>query len=317
MAARKTVPEIPEMPILHPSLLPVRKWHEESDDLKRISRGNLQYAMVAQLVKDKATLKSDECQKALRKEWDNLLSRKCWDINKAEKWKVVKARADKAGETIHLGSLLELVYEKHSELDPGKRQLKGRVVFLGNQVKDQHGASAVFEEMASAPAGMEASRYCDAWGCYEGHTTQQADAEQAYTQAFLGGKIKTWIKVPIWQRNPEWNDNELYVVPLEKALYGHPRSGADWELKCETAIKALDFTPVGDGLEWRSCFYHKELKLMLMVYVDDFKLSGPTEAVTAMWQKFKELPKDIRIELGPPENLGQFLGCMHEKVEKW
>ena len=113
--------------------------------------------MVAQLVKDKARLRSEECRNAVQREWDNLIKRQCWDINKAEKWKDVKARADKAGETIHLGSLCELVYEKHSELAPDKRKLKGRVVFLGNQVKDQHGACAVFEEMASAPAGMEAS----------------------------------------------------------------------------------------------------------------------------------------------------------------
>ena len=124
---------------------------------------------------------------------------------KSRTWKDVKARADKNKETIHLGSLLELVYEKHSELDASQRKLKGRVVFLGNQVKDQHGASAVFEEMASAPAGMEASRYCDAWGCYEGHITEQADAEQAYTQAYLGGKVRTWIQVPMWQRDPSWD----------------------------------------------------------------------------------------------------------------
>ena len=185
--------------------------------------------MVAQLVKDKATLKSDECKKVLKAEWDALLKRQCWDIKKAEKWKDVSARANKAEETIHLGSLLELVYEKHSELPKEQRKLKGRVVFLGNQVKDQCGATAVFEEMSSAPAGMEASRYCDAWGCFEGHITEQADAEQAYTQAYLGGRIKTWIKVPMWQRDPSWDYNELYVVPLEKALYGHPRSGADWE----------------------------------------------------------------------------------------
>ena len=102
----------------------------------------------------------------------------------------------------------------------------------------------MFEEMSSAPAGMEASRYCDAWGCFEGHITEQADAEQAYTQAYLGGRIKTWIKVPMWQRDPSWDYNELYVVPLEKALYGHPRSGADWEKKCEAAILALDFEPL-------------------------------------------------------------------------
>ena len=64
---------------------------------------------------------------------------------------VLNAGADVHKRTIHLSSLLELVYEKGSELEPDKRKLKGRVVFLGNQVKDQYGATAVFEEMALSP----------------------------------------------------------------------------------------------------------------------------------------------------------------------
>ena len=30
------------------------------------------------------------------------------------------------------------------------------------------------------------------------------------------------------------------------------------------------------GEEWPVCYYHEKLKLMLVVYVDDFKLAGPT-----------------------------------------
>jgi len=65
--------------------------------------------------------------------------------------------------------------------------MKGRVVFLGDRVKDQHGAAAVFEELASSPAGMEASKFCDAYGLIPGHAIMQADAEQAYTQADMRG----------------------------------------------------------------------------------------------------------------------------------
>ena len=59
----------------------------------------------------------------------------------------------------HIGSLHELCVEKGSELEPGNpaRKFKGRVVFLGDRVKDEHGHVAVFEEMASSPAGLEAS----------------------------------------------------------------------------------------------------------------------------------------------------------------
>ena len=31
---------------------------------------------------------------------------------------------------------------------------------------------------------------------------------------------------------------------------------------------------------WGSCFWHPELKVSLIVYVDDFKLAGPTRNLT-------------------------------------
>ena len=57
-------------------------------------------------------------------------------------------------------------------------------------------------------------------------------------------------------------------------------------------------------------------KLFLMVYADDFKLSGPVKAVTQMWKTFAEMPTDKRIILGKATELDQFLGCKHEHVEK-
>ena len=55
---------------------------------------------------------------------------------------------------------------------------------------------------------------------------------------------------------------------------------------------------------------------MLMVYVDEFKLSGPADAVKAKRKNIAELPDETRIAFGDPEPLAQFLGRMHEKVEQ-
>ena len=85
--------------------------------------------------------------------------------------------------------MLELCYLEHSELSDEHQKLKGRVVFLGDRVRDQYGAAAIFEALASSPAGIEASRFQDAYGCMStdgvSHIIQQADAEQAYTQASM------------------------------------------------------------------------------------------------------------------------------------
>ncbi len=59
------------------------------------------------------------------------------------------------------------------------------------------------------------------------------------------------------------------------ALYGHPDSVTMWEVLCDFAVKSVGFEAV--GAEWPSVYFHKELKLLLIIYVDDFKLAGPEE----------------------------------------
>ena len=87
MPVRRKADTVPTMPLLPPSLLGKSDQHQEHDEDHRQFGLTMHTAMVAQLVKDKATLRSDECRKALRKEWDTLLTGEFWDIRKAEPWK--------------------------------------------------------------------------------------------------------------------------------------------------------------------------------------------------------------------------------------
>ena len=57
---------------------------------------------------------------------------------------------------------------------------------------------------------------------------------------------------------------------------------------------------------WPSCYYHKRLKLFLVVYVDDFKLSGPEEHLKEGWALLR---RSLNIE--PEQPLGLYLGCVH------
>ena len=54
------------------------------------------------------------------------------------------------------------------------------------------------------------------------------------------------------------------MVPLRKALYGHPDAGTFWEQHCDESVRAVGFEPI-----------HEKLQLVLVVYVDDFKMAGP------------------------------------------
>ena len=184
-------------------VLPPRPYEESSRGEGDVEhRCQLPLAMVAKLIPSNMVDKTKGGREAIEKEWNALAKRECRVVENAEEWNKVKQKANREGRTIHLGSMLELLYQKGSELpeDDKGRKLKGRVVFLGDRVKDQYGAAAVFEELASSPAGMEASKFVDCYGLIDDHITQQADAEQAYTQALLDTKYETWMRVPSHQR---------------------------------------------------------------------------------------------------------------------
>ena len=123
---------------------------------------------------------------------------------------------------------------KHSE-DAALIQYKGRVVFQGNNVRDEFGLHALFPDQCSGASFMTASRCMDAISLLRGCAGQQPDAPQAYVQAPLGtgpgGETqKTYVEIPRDQWPKHWiGKYKDPVCPLVLALYGHPLSGTYWE----------------------------------------------------------------------------------------
>eukprot|EP00959_Pyramimonas_sp_CCMP1952_P074645 1559428-Pyramimonas_sp.AAC.1 len=72
---------------------------------------------------------------------------------------------------------------------------------------------------------MQASKAADTHGLFEGHSIEQADARQAYSQSTLGG-APTWILLPRDEWPDSWSHMRKPVCPLILTLYGHPDSGA-------------------------------------------------------------------------------------------
>jgi hypothetical protein len=258
-------------------------------------------ALVARPVGKAEIRSTPAAQEALLKEWTKLRQAKCWDESKVQEWSKVAADARKNNTTMHVGLIFEICVEKGSELAPNdpNRKYKGRVVFQGNNVKDENWNTALFQELGSSPATMEAGKACDAFGLAAGHTVGQADA---YIHAQLKG-VPTWVRLPRERWPKEWAGVRDPVCPLALALYGHPDSGGFWEQYCNDHLLSQGFTPIRS---WRSCFFHKQLQLFLVVYVDDFKMAGPTANLQKGWELVR---KRIRIE--PPTPLGKYLGCSH------
>ena len=75
-------------------------------------------------------------------------------------------------------------------------------------------------------------------------------------------------------------------LPSFLALYGHPDAGGFWEQHCETQLKKVGFVPIPD---WPSVFRHPKLGTFLVVYVDDFKQSGPSANLAEGWRLIRSV----------------------------
>jgi hypothetical protein len=147
-------------------------------------------ACVARSVTKKEAKATPKAMEALDKEWNKLHKQTCWDLSRVCEWKPLAMKAQVSGKKLHIGRVFDICVEKNSELEEGNpnRKFKGRVVFEGCYVKDERNNWAIFAEIASCPATLEAGKAADGYGLISGHDVQQADGESAYTQAKLGGK---------------------------------------------------------------------------------------------------------------------------------
>ena len=270
-------------------------------------------ACIAKPISKKDYHKYSGSENAVRAEWKRLVNKGVFDLKTFSNWKDVARSANKRNEVIHMGRVFGFMVEKNSESASNKK-LKYRVVFQGNNVITQNYEVAMFQDLGSAPASMEAAKCIDCYGCWPGHVTQQADAEQVYVQADLKG-TPTCVQLPdeAWDYIPNGQtlrkQFDRPVVRLKKAFYGHPDAGTMWEEHCHKRCIAVGFQPIPN---WPSCYHHAQLKLLLTIYVDDFKLSGPSDNISKVW---KLLESVLELEEAGTEGrvAGRFLGCDHHK----
>ena len=102
------------------------------------------------------------------------------------------------------------------------------------------------------------------------------------------------------------------VCKLVKALYGHPNSGSYWEARCHEKVVSEGFELIGDSGEWRSRYVHKELGVMFVIYVDDFKMGGPEENGHICW-KAQRYGSDA-IQMDDPTTIEVYFGLYSQNV---
>ncbi len=83
--------------------------------------------------------------------------------------------------------------QEGSELAGGRIRYKGTMVVQENDVKDEDGNEALFNELGASRATSESAKLVDAFGLLPEHDHTTADGCQAYTQALFGIKYP-WLE---------------------------------------------------------------------------------------------------------------------------
>ncbi|CAE7489013.1 RE2, partial [Symbiodinium natans] len=151
---------------------------DEEEDIEEV------FGLVARPVTKAERAINPKARAALDKEWKKLMDQVVWIMEEVRSWKDVQREAMDRGEIAHVGRIFDICVEKNWELaeDDPLRKYKGRVVFEGCHVKDQEGKWAIFQEITSCPATLEAGKMADAYGMLPGHDIEMSDGESAYTQ---------------------------------------------------------------------------------------------------------------------------------------
>ena len=79
-------------------------------------------------------------------------------------------------------------------------------------------------------------------------------------------------------------------------------SGKYWGNHFTEKLLSTGFEPIAG---WECLFFNRKLKLILSVYVDDFKLVGKKASLKEGWK----LITGSGLVLDPPTPLGDYLGC--------
>ena len=149
--------DIPKMPVCGYSV------QRHRDKLVRVGRLQGEKAintLVARPVNRKEIRSNPKAQASLDVEWVKLEKKDAWLYDTVQEWKDVASKAKKQGKKVHIGKVFEICVEKGSELPIGHelRKFKGRTVFQGNNARDENSDVALFSELGSSPATMEAGK---------------------------------------------------------------------------------------------------------------------------------------------------------------
>ena len=290
---------VPAMPVV-----PFHQHEHREKDVHVSSPSPHSLAAIHKLLTRKEMLGSQDALQAIAEEAQSMRDRQVWDDSSVMEVKDRIAWAKAHKKDIHLAELMTICSIKHWEI-PHRRKHKSRIVFRGDAVRTQTGASAEFGQLYSTPSNLQCINIALFYGLMANNKLLTADCRRAYLQALLLSDSDTYVIIPpeLWKK--EWHGHfHRPCVKLEKALYGHPRAAAYWDLHLKQVLQGDLALELVEGFP--SLYFQASTGLLVVVYVDDILVAGPEKHQAQFWDALK-----AKIELDEVEDLTQFLGRYH------
>ena len=252
---------------------------------------------------------SPEALAAEEKEMRNMLSKGTFCPDQVCDWAVER----KVHPDAIVGKGKMILGIKNSEMPEEQWAYKGRLVFMGNNLRGVDGQRVMgtTDGLYGTPISISNARYVLAVAALRSWGVEVADVEGAYLTADLGGP-------PVYLRMPERLWRAAGVSPektagvadpclrVQKAMYGLPRSGFDWFSHADDTLTKIGWKRMA-GVD---SVYLKDDGL-LALYVDDLMLAGPAHSRRREWAAIR---RTIKLR-GDPGPISRFLG-VHFSVRR-
>ena len=264
------------------------------------------FSAIHQLIDRRAWVKDPAALAEAKKEAEGLLEEGTWNYDEVIPRNELLQQARESGRKIHVGQLMTIMSWKHAE-NPELKRLKARIVFRGDNVRDECGDYAIFQEIRVTPTSISGVNLNLLYGALSSHKTTQSDVVKAYVQSWLDTQHPTYVELPAELVPKEFAHLRRPCVRLFKSLYGHPESGGHWHRRFSQVAAELGGK---ESSTFPSSFWFERDKLLLTLYVDDMMLSGPSAAHSPFWDKVKR-----KLNIEEPADVSRVLGRDH-KVQR-
>ena len=245
-------------------------------------------AFATKQLKKSEWINDPEAVESVKKEAIGLRNNQTWDDSSVTTLANLKLQAKISGNKVKIANLLTLCGVKHAEQDISLQKYKGRIVYRGDDIRDQDGCQVVFDplETSTNPTALVALNITTARHLQMPFKLSSGRHCLRETWVVLGEEL--WL--------PEWF--EIYpkgtrlCVRLLKSLYGHPLAGKLWQSYLDQRLAAMNAVEL-EGFPSNYFIQVGSKMLLLNIYVDDLTLSGDSTLHQTFWE---EMRKHINIE---------------------